>query len=169
MMKKTPFPVWILIALAVIIFFQVVERESERVEQEGKREGVSDKVSSQVTCEELAPFIVKRAQKRAVEGLGAVLNLTILKLYEIEEIPLEGKVFQHLGEIPREGKIGDNAIQQAVYQRREGEPLRVYPAEKNAVVNCLAIALLENGIKVPIHFYLFKDEDGDYLTFYELQ
>lgn len=168
-MKKTPFPVWILIALAVIIFFQVVERESERVEQEGETEGVSDKVSSQVTCEELAPSIVRQARERAAEGLGGVLNLAILKLYEIEELPLRGKSFQHLSEIPRGGKIGDHAIQQAMIRSEYENELRVYPAEKNAVLNCLAIALLKNGLRVPIHFYLLKDEDGDYLQFYQLQ
>ena len=117
------------------------------------------------TCKELSPFIIKQAEKRAVE----FPNFTILKLYKIEGIPPEGIAFQHLGEIPRGGKIGDYAIQQAVDRRREGEPYRVYPAEKGGVVNCMAIALLRNGLRVPIHFYLFEDEDGDYLTFYKLQ
>ena len=161
-MKKIPFPVWILVALVVII---LVEKMPERVEKEPETEGVPDEVSSHGTCEDLAPHIIELVQENTV---GSFLNFTILKMYEIEEIPLEGKAFQNPGEMKGD-KLGRKAIQQAMYQRREGEPFRVYPAEKDAVLNCLAIAMLKNGGRNPIHFYLIKDEDGDYFHGYEFQ
>lgn len=124
-MKKAPFPVWILIALAVIIFFQVVERESERVEQGGKRERVSDTFSFQWTCKKLVPRIVELKKENP-----GILNVLIIKMYDIEEIASEGT---------------------------------------DRILNCFATALLNNGERTGVNFYIIEDEEGDQFAGYELQ
>ena len=78
------------------------------------------------TCEELHPSIVELSEGNNT----GILNISVLKMYEIEEIPL---------------------------------------ADTDMVLNCQAIARLDNGGETKVNFYITRDEDGDYFQFYQLQ